>query len=129
VEFGKIGRLRHRTTDRPGGRLARSTLEVVAHTARSRARNWKARRRLLLPEGRHFGLHHEAKEIRDPGTIESSGAIVVGVSTDGEASHQASLRNTAPFFRSDEITRSPKRSVPIKNGASRVSFSSTRAVT
>ncbi len=46
------------------------------------------RRRLFLPTGRHSGLHRAGRRLRDAwGEFEKRGAVVLGVSPDGEASH------------------------------------------
>jgi peroxiredoxin Q/BCP len=73
------------------------------------------------------GCTIEAQEIRDLWSqIEGSGAIVVGVSTDGEASHRAfAEKYDLPFFLVPDESHAIAKAfgVQIKNGkAARVSF-------
>ena len=73
------------------------------------------------------GCTLEAKEIRDLWKeIEGTGAIVIGVSSDGEASHQAfAEKYELPFFLVPDENHALAKAfgVPIKNGkAARVSF-------
>lgn len=73
------------------------------------------------------GCTVEAQEIRDLwDEIENTGAIVVGVSTDGQASHQAfAQKYELPFFLVPDEDHAVAKAfgVPIKNGkAARVSF-------
>ena len=48
-----------------------------------------ARRPLLLPEGRHAGLHASGlRDSRRLGRVEATGATVIGVSPDSVSSHE-----------------------------------------
>jgi peroxiredoxin Q/BCP len=81
----------------------------------------------FYPKDDSTGCTIEAKEIRDLyEQIRGAGAIVVGVSTDGEASHQAfATKYELPFFLVPDENHAVAKAfgVPIKNGkAARVSF-------
>jgi peroxiredoxin Q/BCP len=73
------------------------------------------------------GCTIEAQEIRDLyGQLQSSGAVVIGVSTDGRDSHQAfAEKHALPFLLASDESGELARAfgVPLKNGrATRVSF-------
>jgi peroxiredoxin Q/BCP len=81
----------------------------------------------FYPKDDTTGCTIEAQEIRDLyDDIRSAGAIVVGVSTDGQASHQAfATKYELPFFLVPDENHAVAKAfgVPIKNGkAARVSF-------
>lgn len=81
----------------------------------------------FYPKDDTTGCTIEAKEIRDLyDEIQGTGAVVVGVSTDGQASHQAfATKYELPFFLVPDEDHAVAKAfgVPIKNGkAARVSF-------
>jgi peroxiredoxin Q/BCP len=81
----------------------------------------------FYPKDDTTGCTIEAKEIRDLyDQIRGAGAIVVGVSTDGVASHQAfATKYELPFFLVPDENHTVAKAfgVPLKNGkAARVSF-------
>ena len=105
------------------------SITVKAHTGQSLelAKLGKPAVVYFYPKDDTPGCTIEAQEIRDLWTqIEGSGAIVVGVSTDGEASHQAfAEKYDLPFFLVPDESHAIAKAfgVQIKNGkAARVSF-------
>ena len=73
------------------------------------------------------GCTVEAQEIRDlHEDIKRSGAVVIGVSTDGQASHRAfAEKHALPFLLASDESGDVARAfgVPLKNGrSSRVTF-------
>ena len=105
------------------------SLKVKAHTGQEfeLAKLGKPAVVYFYPKDDTTGCTIEAKEIRDLyDEIKSAGAIVIGVSTDGQASHQAfAQKYELPFFLVADEDHSVAKAfgVAIKNGkAARVSF-------
>jgi peroxiredoxin Q/BCP len=104
-------------------------LEVRAHTGQKLELGKLGKPAVVYfyPKDDTPGCTIEAKEIRDLWReIEGSGAIVIGVSTDGQASHQAfAEKYELPFFLVPDEDHAIAKAfgVAIKNGkAARVSF-------
>lgn len=105
------------------------SLAVKAHTGESLdlGKLGKPAVVYFYPKDDTTGCTIEAKEIRDLyDEIRGAGAIVVGVSTDGQASHQAfATKYELPFFLVPDEDHAVAKAfgVAIKNGkAARVSF-------